>query len=218
MNNYNEKRILGESFGLDDNQRNFILFEERSLREKYLNYLETAQNETAMQYFLESNPVFLPGLYDRHNGPLGQAVISKLKLGTEFVTDFAFISENSAEAQITLIEIESPSVPIFRTSDGQFSASFHGAYQQVRDWGLWADQNGTYLKDLFHGIYYRSLFKYRKVVVRRVLVAGRRAEVRRSPQHEKRWAGVNHDPNISVMSYDRLADNFLLNPTVLKES
>lgn len=218
MEKYNEKLILGKSiFSLDDTQRDFLRFEEDASREKYLKYLEVAKSEAAMQYFFESNPAFLPGLYDKHNGPLGQVVISKLKLGNDFVTDFAFLSINSAEAQITFIEIESPLAHVFREKDDLFSSSFNRAYQQVRDWGLWADQNATYLKDIFRSTYYRNVFRYQKVTFQRILVVGRRSEIQSSPQREKRWASVNHDPFIAVMSYDRLADNFSLNPTVLKK-
>jgi hypothetical protein len=46
-----------------------------------------------MQLFFEINPIVLPGLWDRHNGPIGNVVISKLKLANEYETDFAFIPE-----------------------------------------------------------------------------------------------------------------------------
>ena len=218
MAEYNKRLILGDSeFGLDETQKDYLRFEERFLRKKFSAYLESAKNEAEMQYFFEVNPAFLPGLYDFHNGPLGNVVISKLQLGNDFVTDFALISVNSAAAQITLIEIESPKTPIFRNSDDQFSSSFNKAYQQVRDWGLWAEQNATYLKDRFRQIYSRGIFRFRKVVVQRILVAGRRSEIQRTSLREKRWAGINHDPHISVMSYDRLNDMFMLNPRILNE-
>jgi hypothetical protein len=218
MDEYNDKLIRArEDLFLDNTQREYIHFEEQALKDKYLAFLNRARSEAEMQYFFETNPAFLPGLYDRHNGPLGQVVVSKLKLGNEYITDFAFISVNSAEAQINLIEIESPNAPIFRESDDQFTSRFNKAYQQVRDWGLWAEQNTTYLKDIFRNVYFRSIFRYRKVIVCHMLIAGRRSEITTNVTRERRWASVNHDPYVSVMSYDRLHEMFSLKPIVLKE-
>jgi hypothetical protein len=162
-------------------------------------------------------PVLIPGLYDLHNGPVGNVVISKLKLSDEYVTDFAFISENSAICQITLVEIESPKMQIFRKSDGLFTAEFSRSLQQVRDWDQWCNQHTAHLKDTFRRIYHRTIFKYQRVIVRCILVAGRRSEVVRSPKREQRWAGVNRDSSLVVMTYDRLLDSMSLNPRLLHQ-
>jgi hypothetical protein len=218
MDDYNDKLIRArEQLFLDDTQREYLRFEEQALKDKYLAFLDRASSEAEMQCFLETNPAFIPGLYDRHNGPLGQVVVSKLRLGNEFITDFAFISVNSAEAQVNLVEIESPTAGIFRESDDQFTSNFNKAYQQVRDWGLWAEQNTTYLKDIFRTVYYRRVFSLRRVIVCRMLVAGRRSEIQVNARRETRWASVNHDPYVSVMSYDRLHEMFSLSPIVLKD-
>jgi hypothetical protein len=143
-------------------------------------------------------------------------VISKLKLAEEYITDFAFISINSAISQITLIEIESPKMEVFRKSDDQFTSDFNKAYQQTRDWGLWAEQNATYLKDRLRAVYHKSIFKYQKVITRRILIAGRRAEIQKNPRREQRWASVNQDLSTVVMSYDRLPEIFDLKPALLR--
>ncbi len=215
MNEYNNNLIRGESLiFLDDAQRRYLDFETDSLADKYIQYLDKATSEADMHYFFETNPALLPGLYDLHNGPLGDVVISKLPLAGEHVTDFAFISVNSAESQITLIEIESPVMQVFRGSDDLFSSKFNRALQQVRDWSLWAEQNSTYMKDLFRNIYFKQVFRYQRVVIRTILVAGRRVEIRQNLRREKRWAGVNQ-ANGMVMTYDRLAEIFTLNPRLL---
>jgi hypothetical protein len=218
MPEYNERLILGKSMMLlDDAQKSYLEFEEYAHKEKYIAYLEKASSEAEMQYFFESNPMLIPGLYDLHNGPLGNVVISKLKLAEEYVTDFAFISINSAVSQITLVEIESPKLEVFRKSDDQFTSEFNKAYQQVRDWGLWAEQNATYLKDRFRTIYFKNVFKYQRVITRRILVAGRRAEIQQNPRRERRWASISHDSSTVIMSYDRLYDIFNLKPILLRE-
>lgn len=218
MSGYNDGLLRGRSsMLLDDTQRAYIEFEHGALRSKYLAYLDTAHNEAQMQYFLEANPILIPGLYDLHNGPVGNVVVSKLQLANEFVTDFAFISSNSAIAQVTLIEIESPVTTLFRDSDSEFTASFNKSFQQVRDWALWAEQHSTFLKDIFRAVYHKNIFRYQKIATRCILVTGRRAEVQASPKHEKRWASVNHDAAAVVMTYDRLADIFAFNARLLQK-
>ena len=219
MATYNDRLLKGEEYTplLDEEQRGLVEFEERQLRSKYEKFLRTASSESQMQYFLEANPILIPGLYDLHNGPVADAVVSKLRLGDEYVTDIAFISENSAVCQITLVEIESPVIQIFRKSDGLFTAEFSRALQQLRDWDQWCAQNPVHLKDTFRRIYHRSMFRHQRVVVRCVLVAGRRIQVTRSERREQRWGGINNNLSVVVMTYDRLLDHMSFNPRLLQK-
>lgn len=201
---------------LDAEQRTVLEFEERQLRSKYEKFLRSAISEAQMQYFLEANPILIPGLYDLHNGPKGDVVVSKLRLADEYVTDFAFISENSAHCLITLIEIESPRIQIFRKSDGLFTAEFSRALQQLRDWDQWCAQHPGHLKDVFRRVFHRSAFKYQRIMIRCVLLAGRRAQVERGAKRQERWAGVNSDPSVVVMTYDRILDHLSVNPRLLQ--
>jgi len=218
MDEYNDGLIMAwREQMLDGKQQNYLLFEQESLRKKYFEYLKKAEDESDMQYFFENNPMLLPGLYDLHNGPLGDVVISKLKLANEYETDFAFITVNSSTAQITFIEIESPKLKIFRGSDNQFTSGFNRSLQQARDWTLWVHQNPAFIKDLFREIYFRDVFRMQRVISRTIIVAGRRVDIYKNPQREKRWAGINHEaePNI-VVSYDRLGEWIHLNPRLLQ--
>lgn len=219
MNNYNDRLIMGKpDLFLNEAQLGYLRFEQEALRKKYVEFLEKAQSETEMQYFFETNPIVLPGLYDLHNGPLGNVVISKLPLSNEYETDFAFISVNSATAQITLIEIESPTMQVFTKSDNLFTSKFNRSLQQVRDWTLWIEQNSTYIKDVFREIYFRHVFRHQRVILRSMIIAGRRCEIQKNPQREKRWAGISQEggPN-EVMSYDRLAETLTVTPGLLQE-
>ena len=201
----------------DEEDRKYGDFEERNLRKKYQQYLRLAKTEKEMQVFLESNPIFLPGLYDRHNGPLGEVIISKLSLGNDYVTDFAFLSVDSARIQITLIEIESPTAKIFRDSDSQFTASFNKAMQQMRDWMQWCHANQTHIKDILRDVYFGSVFRNQIVSTKVILVAGRRKDVERNSQREKRWSGLNASiVNNEVVTYDHLAFGMVANYYLLK--
>jgi len=218
MNDYNDRLILASREQmLDEKQHHYLQFEQDSLQRKYLDFLKKANDEADMQYFFENNPILLPGLYDLHNGPLGDVVISKLKLANEYETDFAFISVNSSTAQITFIEIESPKLKIFRSSDDQFTSGFNKSLQQARDWSLWVHQNPTFIKDVLREIYFKDVFRHQQVISRTIIVAGRRCDIFKSPEREKRWAGINHDaePNV-IVSYDRLGEGIHINARLLQ--
>jgi len=203
---------------LDKHELKYGEFEGNFLRKKYLAYLNRAKTEKQMQLFFETNPIVLPGLYDRHNGSVGNVVISKLKLANDYETDFAFISEDSARSQITLIEIESPSIKIFRDSDDQFTSAFNKAVQQMRDWATWFDANRTYAKDSFREMYHRGIFRYQHVTTKVILIAGRREQIKKTPQREKRWAGLNASiGQNAVITYDHLAYGMTIDLDVLRK-
>jgi hypothetical protein len=203
---------------LEKSEFKYSEFEADFLRKKYLAFLKQAKSEKQMHIFFETNPIMLPGLYDRHNGPVGNVIISKLKLANEFETDFAFISEDSGRSQITLIEIESPNIKVFRESDDQFMATFNKALQQMRDWTTWFYANQTYAKDLFRNIYHRGIFRYQHVSTKVILIAGRREHIRWNSQREKRWAGLNAsiEPNV-VITYDHLAYGMTVDLNILRK-
>ncbi len=190
----------------DEEDRKYRDFEEYNLRKKYDQYLKLAKTEKEMQVFFEINPIFLPGLYDRHNGPLGDVVISKLGLAEEYETDFAFLSIDSARIQITLIEIESPRLKIFRNSDHHFTSTFNKAMQQMRDWIEWVQTHQAHLKEVLRDVYFGSVFRNQHVMTKVIVVAGRRKDVERNSIREKRWAGLNASiANNEVVTYDHLA-------------
>lgn len=197
--------------------KEYAKFEEDFLRKKYLTFLKQANNEKQMQSFLEANPILLPGLYGFHNGPLGDVVVSQLSLGNEYRTDFGFISTNSANSRVTLIEIESPRIKIFRNCDDRFTASFNKAVQQMRDWILWSQDHQKDIMNSFRDTYFSSVFRHQYVSTQIILVAGRRGEVKDNIQREKRWAGLNKsmEPHV-IMTYDRLADIIVMNYHLLK--
>ena len=60
--------------------------------------------------------------------------VSKLKLGSEYETDFVVVKEGYSDGTIyELIEIETPHTPLFDKS-GKPAARFNAALQQIRDW------------------------------------------------------------------------------------
>src|SRR4051812_41127172 len=71
--------------------------------------LSSNPTEALVQDFLERHPTLLPGLMDLHNGPLHDIILTKLPLGSDYQTDFAFVTRHSMALQFTFVEIEAPS-------------------------------------------------------------------------------------------------------------
>lgn len=113
--------------------------------QEYNRVLEKCKDENEVQEYLEKNGHLLPV----YNWLLGHQVhcafiISKFRLGNEYVTDFTYLTKCSDEWYVVFVEIENPKKKIF-TKDNHFTSDFNKAYEQVQDWE-------RYLKDGNHRI------------------------------------------------------------------
>lgn len=169
--------------------------------------LDSNPSETKVQEFFEQYPRCLPdgGMY--HHGIRGDVVVAKLPLSNDFVTDFAYMSENSQEVCVFCVEIERPGKKLFR-KDGLFSAEYLQAKQQVVDWNFWAQNHIREVLPLFGrlGAYLKADFY--SISVRCILIMGRRSELT-TRKRKERWAAEAAllPRTISVMTYDRLLES-----------
>ena len=109
---------------------------------KFESLLLEASKEEQLQKFLRENSILFGRVTE---------LISKQKLGEDFVTDFVIKNVTEAGVTYTLVEIEKPSKPVF-TSGGQFSAEFTQAMQQTISWSVWLDDNIAYLRQKLPGL------------------------------------------------------------------
>ena len=176
-----------------------------NLADRWEEFLNQMPPESAIQDFLEFHPVLLPGLWDLHNGPLHDVVVTKLPLGPDYKTDFAFITRHSMALQFTFVELEASSKRIFN-KDGSFSQEFQHARQQVMDWVRWAQDHISDLLDMFAPMFATYHVTEDHKDVRGYLVYGRREEVEADRRRKERWqtVGLSSDKRIIVMTYDRL--------------
>src|SRR6266853_5131417 len=90
------------------------------------------------------------------NGSGFATVISKLRLGAEFVADFVSVYDNWSEGiRYSLIEIELPQTAPF-TKDGVASARLSRAIQQVLSWKSWLAEHTTEARRLFPSLFHRT--------------------------------------------------------------
>ena len=151
--------------------------------------------EGACHNFLAENAViFLQG------GQNIPAVISKLRLGAEFVTDLVLV-ENcySNGAKYHLIELESPHDSLF-TKKGIASQELLSAIHQIIGWKTWLQEHTAEARRLFpslmHGYNGDAVFSYTVVIGRRV----------KDPELLKRRRELATNLGINIRSFDSMAD------------
>ncbi len=162
-------------------------------------------SEATVQDFLEHHPTLLHGLWDLHNGPLHDIVVTKLPLGSDYKTDFAFITRTSMALRFTFVELEAPPKRVFNKDDS-FTQEFHQAHQQVVDWVRWASDHMNVLVDMFAPMFETYNATEDRKDVRGYLVYGRRQEVELNRKRKARSQGIDlsSDKKIAVATYDRL--------------
>ena len=110
------------------------------------------QSEEVFHQFMVKYPALIPVWR-----PLDGVVYSKFKLGTEHVTDFAFVRDDTQGLRWTFIEIEKPSDRLFR-KDRSPTATLTHALGQLHQWTEWFQNNLDYVKNNWpHGTRARKI-------------------------------------------------------------
>ncbi|WP_050926530.1 Shedu anti-phage system protein SduA domain-containing protein [Vibrio harveyi] len=145
------------------------------------NLINSGVREEEFQKFFTNNPIFL--------NPLASKLISKQKLGDEFITDYVL---ETLTGEYVAIEIEKPTDPIFTKSDN-FSYQFTHAFGQVLDFIDWIEQNIAYAQRKLPGI----------CAPKGLLVIGNRSSLT-SKQAEKLRRFNSNSKSIEVVTFDDL--------------
>ena len=172
---------------------NFIV---RRLVRQWAKLLKQPQRaEAACHRFLAENAGIF--LQRAQNFP---AMISKLRLGAEFVTDLVLVENCYSEgAKYHLLELESPLDPLF-TKKGVASQPLLAAIHQVIGWKSWLEAHRGEARRLFpslmHGYNGDAVFTYSVVIGRRV----------KDPELLKRRRELAANLGIGIRSFDSMAD------------
>jgi hypothetical protein len=164
-------------------------YDKKSALKEWDQLLNHASSESEVQDFLELYPDFLPGLDDKHNGPLASIIATKFPFGSDYVSDFAFVTVNSMECQFTFVEIEAPYKKLFN-KDYMFTQSFNQALQQVRDWYGWATKNIDSIVNMYADLFESYDVSRDRKTVKCYLIYGRRKQVQSPVIAKERWGSL----------------------------
>jgi hypothetical protein len=159
----------------------------------YRKLLDEKKPERALQEFLNAHAYFFHGLA-RHHSP----IYSRVKLGTDYETDYAFMDPNSYGADWHFIEIESPKQRLF-TLKGDPTAALTHAVEQVRDWNRWLHEHLEYARRLLPLVEYPLTHA----------IMGRRQELNDLNKKKLRRLNFENRSFLQVRTLDFLAESAL---------
>lgn len=149
--------------------------------------LARAEKEEELQAFLSDHPELIyPDFIE---------CFPKLRLGEDFVTDYVFLVQGLGGSEYVFVEIEPAANEIF-TKQGQFSAAFTKAKDQILEWDKWLTQNHAYISRKLP-----NLFKPRFHIV-----MGRNASL--TEEHREKLKAEFHSTSRCFTTYDDIVDRF----------
>ena len=177
------------------------------LEESYKELLDQNSNEQTYQKFIEHNTYLIPREFIQNHGLHFSLVLRKLAFGSDFISDFAYLSKSTVSWNCVLIEIEKPSSKFFKNASNGFHRDFTDALQQISDWRAWFDEPSnkeSFVRNTLGFI--RTPLSHSPVSIKYVLVLGRRSEIESNP---KRLAKVRAQErgDFRVMTFDSLASD-----------
>lgn len=186
--------ILLKDFTVDKSNLSFVRRyghqQVKAIVNKFMRLLDRERLEQPVQVFIEENPILLARFHATRLFP-------KPNIVGRFEADFAVVDSRK---QLWLIELEKPSLQLFRKDRHPTQALMH-AYGQVTDW---LEQFAKYPDAILDSL---SLSRDDVVAVRGAVIAGRSRDV----THDVLQRHLGNPPysNIEFMTCDDLASDLL---------
>lgn len=172
---------------------------------EYDSVLDNCKDENEVQNYFERNSNLLPV----NNWLLGHQVhcalvISKFKIGNEYISDFVYLTKCSDEWYVVFVEIENPRKKIF-TKDDHFTTDFNHAYEQVQDWERYLkdSSNREHILRALKSIRHPQIMRDNNVSFKYLLIYGRKEERNKSIERIDKFSQkkTNH---IRVCTFDSI--------------
>ena len=201
-------------FRNDTDEELFEKFKNQSIEKKRLlklwnQLLDKNSSKEEIHKFIEKYPVLLPDLYNLHHGPMYSIVASNFLLSSKYMTDFAYLSSNSAIICFNFLKLVDSDKFVFN-SDFSLASDFDHSLSEVQDWKKYANDNKDELKSKFIDLLGTGDLKDLVLAVQCFLIFGRRKNIESHQRSKERWGTLvssNSDAHIEIMSYDRLTDS-----------
>lgn len=177
--------------------------------DNYRIIINNSTNENQIQSYIKNNRKwFIPSAIfkDYNFGHHDAYLFPELKLGAEYIVDYALLGKNSDGFSLVLVEFEKADTPFLISSSNTESESVRKGLTQIRDWKRWIDKHKDYFFESV-GLKYKNIdipnsrIFYCLVVSRRNYMDSRATDLRSQICYEMN--------NTKIVSFDRLADNML---------
>ncbi|MBK8256214.1 MAG: DUF4263 domain-containing protein [Polyangiaceae bacterium] len=163
--------------------------------DEFIALFDAGSKEEDVHQFLATHSYF----FNNHLRLLSVCPLySKIRLGSEFTTDFAWFDTSSFGPEWTFVEIESAAGRMF-TKSGEPSALLNHAIQQARDWQQWISDNIAYAREQFPHVSYPMCYVF----------VGRRSEFTPSTVKRLRKLSYDHRAHLKIHTLDNFVGNAL---------
>lgn len=179
------------------------------LKSTFLKYLDENRKEEFYQKFLEENTKLIPREFIQNHGLHFDIVLRKLKFGSDYVSDFFYMSKSSGDWNLVFVEIEKPSSRIFLKGNNDFHSDFVRARSQITQWRAWLDVSSnasSLLENTLAPIFLPEVMRANKRNMKFVLVIGRRSEYQGS-ELRRRLVAAEEQKDFKILSFDSLVES-----------
>lgn len=168
------------------------------------------QKEQVVQEFLETHSELIPTPNLLNHNLHFESVISKFPLGTEFVTDYVYLTKSSDRWRITLVELESPEKLLFTKNikNATTTAVFNAALDQVRSWKEYLVDNKDEVLRRLEPMLRPANMRGNPVEFDFQLIIGRSANKNLTPERKKRYHGLIKETGINILTYDQVKEYY----------
>ena len=104
--------------------------------------LDKATEEHPLQLVFAQFPILLTS---RLRGGHGRYLWDRPRLAEKYIPDFIIAEVDSAGIHYTLVELESPTAPIY-LKNGNFAKGVRDGMNQIQDWRFWLQSNISYAR------------------------------------------------------------------------
>ena len=186
---------------------------DQTLVAKYLALLDAPppvgrQKEQVVQDFLEAHTDLIPLPNLLNHGLNFHSIVSKLPLGNELITDYAYLTKSSDTWRITLVELESPDKDLYTkdTRRPAKTATFNAALDQVRQWKQFLTARNAVVEQTLRPLMQPPHMRGNPIEYDFQLIIGRSSSKNLTEGRKRDFRALQQETGITVMTFDQLAD------------
>ncbi|WP_111927789.1 Shedu immune nuclease family protein [Clostridium tertium] len=156
---------------------------------------------------MERNTELIPLPWILNHGLHFNVIISKLRLGGGYITDFAYLTKSSDMWELVLIELEDSKKNIFLKNNEniKFSSEFNHAYDQIMEWKSYINDNK---QEVLKTVNILKIHLSKNMVkVKYALIIGRNKE-KNNCERRKRMFAEKSNNDVKVMTYDSIISTY----------
>ncbi|SPF28552.1 hypothetical protein POI8812_00853 [Pontivivens insulae] len=161
---------------------------------------------------MERHTGLIPRNFVLNHGVHFRIVLRKLSFGSDYKSDFFFLTKSSIDWSAVFIEIEKPQSKFFRDKSNELHSDFQKAIHQIKTWQSWLSDSGNaagFLSSISDIRVPRQMANH-PTDFKFILVHGRRSEIENNDQRKQLIKSYQSE-NIKIISFDSLIEGIPLN-------